>query len=176
MADVEIRRLESGDDRSRFRCGEPALDRYFQHYAGQNQFKLRLTVTWVAVSEGEILGFAAVAGGSIEREHLPDARARGRLPAYPLPILRLARLGVDARAQGLGLGGALVRHVLQMALAQRDLVGCVGVVTDAKPGAVAFYQRLGFVPFDGVREGLLHGDPTPMFLGIGAISAAVEGG
>ena len=174
MADLEIRLLRREDDRSTFCCGEPALDRFIQHYAGQNQFKLHLAVTWVAVRDSDILGFATVAGGSIERRTMPDAALRRRLPDYPLPVLRLARLGVDRRAQGLGLGKALVRHVLRLALAQRDQVGCVGVVTDAKPDAVAFYVGLGFSRVQGLREGALHGDPTPMFLDIASIAAAVE--
>lgn len=174
MADVEIRLLRREGDRSVFSCGEPALDRFFQHYAGQNQFKLHLAATWVAVRASDLLGFATVASGSIERRSVPDERLRTRLPEYPLPVLRLARLGVDRRAQGLGLGSALVRHVLRMALSQRDQVGCVGVVTDAKPSAVAFYEGLGFTPLSGVREGLVHGDPTPMFLGIATIAAAVQ--
>lgn len=174
MAELEIRLLRREDDRSAFCCGEPALDRFFRHYAGQNQFKLHLAATWIAVRGADILGFATVASGSLERHSVPDPRLRKRLPDYPLPVLRLARLGVDRRAHGLGLGSALVRHVLRMALTQRDQVGCVGVVTDAKAAAVAFYEHLGFTPLTGIREGLLHGDPTPMFLGIATIAAAVD--
>lgn len=121
---------------------------------------------------GRLVGFATVAGGSIERHGLPAAGER--FPAYPLPILRLARLGVDRRAQGRGIGLGLLAHVLGVALAQRDTVGCVGVVADAKPGAVAFYERLGFAPLGGVREGQLHGDPTPMFLPIRTIAASAH--
>ena len=172
MADLEIRLLRREDDRSAFSCGEPALDRFFQHYAGQNQFKLHLAATWVAVRDERILGFATVASGSIERRAAPDERLRRRMPDYPLPVLRLARMGVDRGAQGLGLGSALVAHVLRLALSQREQVGCVGVVTDAKPGAVSFYVGLGFTRLEGVREGLLHGDPTPMFLDIATIAAA----
>lgn len=40
----------------------------------------------------------------------------------------------------------------------------VGVVTDFKPEATTFYEAFGFVPLEGVSEGTLHGDPTPMFL------------
>ena len=40
--------------------------------------------------------------------------------AYPLPVLRLARLGVDTRAQGCGIGKMLLRHVLRLAIEQRD--------------------------------------------------------
>jgi GNAT superfamily N-acetyltransferase len=172
---IEIRPLRPDDDRSRFSCGEPALDRFFGHYAGQNQFKLRLAVTYVAIMEGLIVGFATVAAGSVERNHLPDERQRNRLPAYPLPILRLARLGVDSAAQGAGIGRALLRHVLCLALEQRDATGCVGVVTDAKPDAIPFYEQLGFTPLEDVHEGQLHGGATPMFLDIRAIAAAVDG-
>jgi GNAT superfamily N-acetyltransferase len=170
---VEIRPLARDDDRSDFSCGQPDLDRFFEHFAGQNQFKLHLAVTYVAVVASRIVGFATVAACAIERAVVPDARLRKRLPSYPLPALRLARLAVDSRAQGLGIGKALLRHVLRLALDQRAQAGCIGVVTDAKPQAVRFYDSLGFVPLDGVREGVLVGEPTPMFLGIETIAASI---
>lgn len=170
---VDIRPLSQGDDRSGFSCGEPDLDRFFEHYAGQNQFKLHLAVTYVALVQGRIVGFATVAPSSLERASVPSARLRKRLPGYPLPILRLARLGVDTRAQGHGIGSALLRHVLRLALEQRDRLGCVGVVTDAKADAVPFYEGLGFQALEGTVEGLLVSEPLPMFLGIETIAAAL---
>lgn len=171
---VEIRPLAREDDRSDFSCGQPDLDRFFEHYAGQNQFKLRLAVTYVATVAGRIAGFATVAASSIDRAEVPSARLRKRLPSYPLPVLRLARLAVDTRARGLGLGRALLRHVLLLSIAQRDSLGCIGVVTDAKDEARAFYEALGFVALAGVREGLVAGEPTPMFLGMESIIAVAE--
>ena len=171
-AEVEIRPLRPADDRSAFSCGQADLDRFFQHYAGQNQFKLHLAVTYVAATHDRILGFATVTVGSLERRNLPSARLRRRMPGYPLPILRLARLGVDTRAQGLGVGRAMLRHVPALALNQRDSLGCIGVVTDAKPEAAGFYTRYGFQPLEGVLEGLLHGDPTPLFLAVADVAEA----
>jgi ribosomal protein S18 acetylase RimI-like enzyme len=171
--DVEIRPLARDDDRSSFSCGQPDLDRFFEHYAGQNQFKLHLAVTYVAVVDQRIVGFATVASSSLERTSVPSSRLRKRLPNYPLPVLRLARLGVDTRAQGLGIGKALLRHVLSLAVEQRERLGCVGVVTDAKTDAVAFYKGLGFEVLDGVREGHLVSEPTPMFLAIATIESAL---
>ena len=172
-AHVEIRALRKEDDRTDFSCGQPELDRYFEHYAGQNQFKLHLAVTYVAVVRDRVAGFATVAVGSIERGHVPDGRLRKRLPGYPLPILRLARLGVDTRARGLGLGKALLRHVLGLAVDQRDRLGCIGVVTDAKLPAVGFYESMSFVKLDGIQEAALHGDLVPMFLPVATIAAAL---
>ena len=171
---VEIRRLRADDDRSHFSCGQADLDRFFQHYAGQNQFKLQLAVTYVATIEKKLLGFATVTVGSLERRSHPSPRMRKRLPSYPLLVLRLARLGVDERAQGLGVGRALLRYVLSLALEQRDSLGCIGVVTDAKPEAIEFYTRYGFEPIQGIVEGALHGEPTPLFLAIGTVEKALE--
>ena len=170
---IEIRPLARYDDRGGFSCGQPDLDRFFEHYAGQNQFKLHLAVTYVAVVDEHLVGFATVAASSIERSRVPSARLRKRLPTYPLPVLRLARLGVDTRAQGLGIGKALLRHVLALAVEQRERFGCVAVVTDAKPESVSFYQSLGFAPVEGVCEGLLHGEPLPMLLTVDAIASAI---
>lgn len=50
--------------------------------------------------------------------------------------------------------------------------GCIGVLTDAKPGAITFYDQMGFTQVGGVREGRLHGDATPMFLSIQDLAAA----
>jgi GNAT superfamily N-acetyltransferase len=173
--ELEIRPLRPDDDRSTFSCGQPDLDRFFHHYAGQNQFKLHLAVTYVAAVEGRLAGFATVSMGSLERRTVPSARMRRQLPGYPLTVVRLARLAVDKRAQGLGVGRALLRHVLAMALEQRDSLGCIGIVTDAKPEAVAFYARYGFEPLEGVREGALPGVATPLFLPLRAVAEAQGG-
>jgi len=97
-----------------------------------------------------------------------SAAARKRLPAYPLPVLRLARLAVDQRAKGQGVGGLLLRAVF--ALAHKMAAGCIGVVVDAKPEAVGFYRKLGFIDLDATA-GLLGDRPQPvaMFIELGAV-------
>jgi predicted N-acetyltransferase YhbS len=166
---IEIRALQPGDDRSRFRSGDPDIDRFFLRFAGQNQFRHHLGVTYAAVETGQILGFVTVSPAQVESGSLPDVLRR-RLPGYPLPALRLSRLGVAETAKGRGLGSALVRFAFGLAHEMADRVGCTGVLVDAKPGAVAFYDKLGFRPCETTNGEL--GDrpmPTLMFLGLGAI-------
>ncbi len=100
---------------------------------------------------------------------------RRRLPAYPLPNLRLARLAVDERFQGCGIGRLLLRAMLELALEMRGRVGCIGVVVDAKAEAVTFYSSLGFKPIDLI-SGALGDRPEPiaMFLPVDLIAAAVN--
>ncbi len=173
---IEIRALREGDDRSTFRSDDPDLDRFFRQFAGQNQFRHHVGVTYVAVEDQHVLGFATVAAAQVEIDGMPPA-ARQRLPRYPLPVLRLARLAVDRSAQRQGLGLQLLRFVLQLSRRMSDNYGCVGVVVDAKPDAVAFYAKYGFVPVEAL-EGASDARPapTPMFLSIRAINHAIGAG
>ena len=112
---VEIRPLARDDDRGGFSCGQPDLDRFFQHYAGQNQFKLHLAVTYVAVVEERIVGFATVAASALERGSVPNARLRKRLPDYPgrrgyrwTPMERCA-CSISGNPSAWDLGAAAIR-------------------------------------------------------------------
>lgn len=166
---VEIRRLLPEDDRATFESGDLDLDRFFRRFAGQNQFRHHIGTTYVAVEDGALLGFATVTASELLGAQLPAAR-RKKLPKYPLPVLRLARLAVSRTAQGRGVGSELLRAVFVLAHRMADDYGCVGVVVDAKEGAVTFYERLGFFLLE-VERGQLgdRPEPRPMFLELGAI-------
>ena len=171
--EVRGRRLEPSDDRTDFRSGNLDLDRFFQRYAGQNQFRHHIGTTYVAVQRDRIVGFVTVSSGEMVAENLAKSLRR-RLPAYPLPVLRLSRLAVDERFQGYGIGRLLLRATLTLAMEMRDRLGCIGVVVDAKSDAVTFYSSLGFTPID-LTSGALGDRPEPvaMFLPIGQIAAAI---
>lgn len=171
---VEVRRLQPDDDRATFRSGHADLDRFFELYAGQNQFRHAIGTTWVAIDDGSILGYATIAATQVTVEELPAAR-RARLPRYPLPALRLARLAVSETARGRRIGSLLVQAVLDLAVAMSEQVGCWAVVVDAKPDAVGFYEGLGFERLVLLEGG--SGDrpaPTPMFLPLVDILEAKE--
>ena len=169
---MEIRVLRPSDDRSAFQSGDESLDRFFHKYAGQNQFRHYLGVTYVAADGRRILGFATVAPGQLDVDEIPAA-ARKKMPRYPLPILRLARLAIDRSAQSLGLGTQLLRFVCQLGVKMSDNYGCAGLVVDAKPEAVDFYAKYGFVPYEAL-EGQSEDRPRPtmMFLAMRTIRAA----
>jgi GNAT superfamily N-acetyltransferase len=155
---IEVRPLRETDDRASFESGDDQLDLFFRRFAGQNQFRHHIGTTYVAVEGEAILGFATVTVGQIEIEKLPS-NLRKRLPNYPLPILRLARLAARRGAQGKGIGH-LMRAVFAIAVELRERLGCVGVVVDAKPAAKSYYARYGFVALE-VVEGTLDDRPPP---------------
>jgi GNAT superfamily N-acetyltransferase len=165
---LEIQKLTPEHDRSRFRSGDADLDRFFVRYAGQNQFRHHIGTTYVTVdTTGMIAGFATVSASELSPDVMPTIK-RKHLPKYRLPVLRLARLAVDERSQGQGVGSLLLRAVLALASRMANDVGCVGIVVDAKPDAVAFYEKLGFLRLDVVAGELgERPQPLPMFLELG---------
>jgi predicted N-acetyltransferase YhbS len=168
-----VRLLRATDDRRGFSSGHSDLDRYFREHAGRHSRK-RISHIEVADLAGQIVGYSATAPGQITANDLPAELAR-RLPRHPLPILRLARLAVAEDRQRRGIGGLLLRNALRQALDLRDGFGCVGVVVDAKAGAIGYYAAFGFEPLP-VESGQIQGTQettTQMFLPIGTIEAVL---
>ncbi len=164
---IDIRILKREDDRSTFSCGKVELDYFFQKFAGQNQFKHYIGTTYIAVEGQKILGFVSVSVATLTNDEI----ALQKLPNYPLPVLKIARLGVDKRYQNLGIGRKLLKAMFQLALEQKERFGCVGVVVDAKKEAVAFYKKLGFTKLQIMNQKHYH-DLIGMFLPIGSIAQA----
>ena len=173
---IRIRSLERSDIRDRLDSGEPALDVFLERYAGQNQWRHHIAVTYVAVEESTrvVVGFVTVAAGSFT----PLETGAVKIPTsgYPqVPVLRVARFAVDRRLQGFGLGEELLRYAMNLAEQQAGLVGCTGLIVDAKPSAQTFYEQFGFLPLDMVRgQQPVRPRPVPMFLELDAIKAALE--
>jgi GNAT superfamily N-acetyltransferase len=168
---VIVRLLQPADDRSAFSCGDPDYDDFLRKYAGQNQFVHRVGNTVVAVEDEHVLGYATFAVGEVAVDALPDAAAH-RLPRYPCPVVRLARLAVDSRYQGRGIGSYLVSEVLAVGLRIRNEAGCVAVVVDAMTARQGFYAALGFKPMRVVQGRPRVAGTVPMFLMLSNVEVA----
>ncbi len=101
--ELQFRALKAKDDRAAFCSGNIELDRFFQRYAGQNQFRHHIGITYILLVGNKIVGFITVSAGEIVVDDL-QSQSRRRLPEYPLPVMRIARLAIDKQFQGLGLG------------------------------------------------------------------------
>ncbi|MBT3221593.1 MAG: GNAT family N-acetyltransferase, partial [Proteobacteria bacterium] len=79
-------------------------------------------------------------------------------------------LAVGESSQGRGLGQALLRFSIELAEKMRDELGCVGLVVDAKPGAIEFYRRFGFTVVEEEEGGApIFPRPTMMFLPLASV-------
>ncbi len=150
-----IEKLSSHHDLSEFDCGEPALDDWLTRFALQNQ-SAEAAQTYVIHRGGQVVGYYALAAGGVEREQAPGRVARG-LARVAIPVVIVARLAVDRREQGRGLGKALLRDALLRTAGAADMIGIRAVLVHAKDeDARAFYERFDFEPSPV--------DPLQMFL------------
>ncbi|KYF69830.1 hypothetical protein BE15_23740 [Sorangium cellulosum] len=84
-------------------------------------------------------------------------------------------MAVAESLQRAGVGKIMLRHVCKLALQMADDLGCVGVLVDAKPQAVAFYCKFGFVNLDWGEGAKASDDLSVMFLRIKDIERVVGG-
>jgi GNAT superfamily N-acetyltransferase len=115
-----------------------------------------------------VLGYFTLATASVRRDLFPGTYVRG-LPPYDLQLVRLARLAVDRRFAGRGLGHALISEAFRISLRVADELSCRCIVTDAYRHRAGWYARYGFVPIEGAAEG----GPRRMFLDIRTVRAGI---
>jgi GNAT superfamily N-acetyltransferase len=134
-----------------FRNQHQSLVDYLRRFALRHAEKDLLARTFLAV-EGDVgaerlAGYFTLATTSVERTAVGSVDSLNRLPGFPIPAVLLARLAVDERVQGQGLGRYLFEEALGLTL-QLGHSGPVAFrlfVTDAIDGsAVGFYERFGF--------------------------------
>ena len=133
-------------DRSSFRSGVEALDRYLWQQAGQDKRRGVAVPHVLLDGAGRILGYYTLSALSLVATGLPPDVAR-KLPRYPsLPSLLIGRLAVDERQRGQGLGRLLLLDALSRCASIAREAGCIGVVVDGKDDtARAFYEHYGFI-------------------------------
>jgi GNAT superfamily N-acetyltransferase len=98
------------------------------------------------VCEGKIVvAYYALASGVIAQAAVPG-RFRRNMPD-PIPVVVLARLAVDRRYQGRGLGRALFQDAARRVARAADTIGIREIVVHAiSEEARQFYIALGFDP------------------------------
>lgn len=126
-----------------FSCGEPILDEWLKRKAMANQLRGASRSFIVADKEGRVRGYYAMAAGAVSL-HSAIGGMRRNMPD-PVPVMVLARLAVDRRAQGIKLGGALLRDAVQRAVHVSQHTGVRALLVHAlHERAKGFYAHYGF--------------------------------
>jgi GNAT superfamily N-acetyltransferase len=128
-----------------FDCGQEALNRFLRKHALQNQHSGG-SQTSVGLADETVVGYYALAVGSVEQEHAPDRVKKG-LAKHAIPIMLLARFAVDLHWQKQGVGAGLLKDAMLRTLQAADIAGIRALVVHAKDDAArTFYERFDFLP------------------------------
>ena len=94
------------------------------------------------VDQLQVVAYYAWCMASVAIADLPERLRRGA-GRYPQPIALLARLGVDQRHEGQGLGAALLLDVITRVTSLSEAIGCRGLLVHAESEqARSFYEHL----------------------------------
>lgn len=128
-----------------FDCGYEDLNRYISRFALNNQ-SAGSAQTYVATTDNRVVGYYSLAVGAVAHAGAPTRMVKG-LARHPVPVMLLARLAVDNRAKGTGLGAALLHDALSRTLQAADIAGIRAVIVHAKDDAARrFYEHFDFDP------------------------------
>jgi GNAT superfamily N-acetyltransferase len=143
--EFEIEKLRRERDLSQFDCGNAALNAWLQKYAWTNQ-QADSAKTYVALAGNLAVGYYELTAGSVHKHESPERIAKG-LANHPIGIVLLARLAVDERQQGKGLGKALLFDALSRIEEAADIVAVRAVMVHAiDEAARRFYEHFEFEP------------------------------
>jgi GNAT superfamily N-acetyltransferase len=126
-----------------FNSGYATLDDWLKRHALLNQ-ESGASRTYVIESDGRVVGYFALAAGSIIASEAPG-KIKRNMPD-PVPVMILGRLAIDKDWQGRGLGSDLLREAVMRTVQVARIAGIRAIVVHAiDSNAAKFYERAGFV-------------------------------
>jgi GNAT superfamily N-acetyltransferase len=140
-----VEKLRADHELTAFDCGKEELNRFLQRFALANQ-QANSTQTYVACRDKAVVGYYSLTVGAVAHAEATE-RVRKAMPRYPISVMILARLAVDERQAGQGLGKALLKDALLRTAQAADIVGIRALLVHAKDDeAKAFYEHFDFEP------------------------------
>jgi GNAT superfamily N-acetyltransferase len=92
-----------------------------------------------------VAGFYTLVVSEVGYDDTPERLTKG-LARHPVPLLLLARLGIDRHWRGKGLGAGLLKDAMRRTVLAADIVGIRAMAVHAKDEtAAAFYRRFDFM-------------------------------
>jgi GNAT superfamily N-acetyltransferase len=134
-------------DRSVFHSGVPSLDAYIRTQVNQD-IKKRLAACFVTANDkGLVTGFYTLSSSSVSIEDSPEEIKKKLPKAYKeLPAILLARLAIDQKMQGEGLGKLLLMDAMKRCYELSLILGSWALLVDPiDEKARTFYKKYGFV-------------------------------
>jgi GNAT superfamily N-acetyltransferase len=141
--EFEIENLNREHDLTQFDCGNATLNSWLVKYAWTNQ-QADSARSYVALNRNVVVGYYSLTTGSVHKHESPARIAKG-LANHPIGTVLLARLAVDNRQQGKGLGKALLFDALSRIQKAADIVAVRAVMVHAVDEAARrFYEHFEF--------------------------------
>ncbi len=140
-----IEKLGRGHHLDTFDCGDEALNRFLSRYALSNQ-QANASQTYLALADDRVIGFYTLVVGDVAFEDAADRLKKG-LVRHPIPVMVLARMGVDLSWQGQRIGSGLLKDAMRRTVQAADIAGIRAFIVHAKNEQVRdWYMQFDLTP------------------------------
>jgi predicted N-acetyltransferase YhbS len=103
-----------------------------------------------------VYGYYTLIAGQLDHHEATPKTSKGLPQRFPIPVAILARLALDTRRHGQGIGAALLNDALMRVVHASEQVGVRAVVVHAiDENAAMFYGRFGFRALSDARRTLM---------------------
>ncbi len=126
-----------------FECRSPEQTLWLRRYARQSA-AVGTTRVFVVTEVGslDVVAYYGWCMAQVQRTEAPQRLRKGG-GRYPQPVALLARLGVDVRQEGRGLGASLLQDVFLRVIALSKQIGCRALLVHCESShARDFYRHL----------------------------------
>jgi predicted GNAT family N-acyltransferase len=148
-----------------FDCGRNPLNHYLRKHALRNQDRSNSRTFVLTRRDNRVIAYYTLVGGGVEKSEATEECLSDSGPYPQLPVIILARLAVDIREQGKGLGSAMLKDALERCLVVSENIGFRAILVHAKDEDLrAWYAKFGFVSSPT--------DPLHLFLNIPTLRKA----
>ena len=126
-----------------FASSELELDLWLKRRAYANQLSGASRTFVVVNAQQAVVGYYALSAGAVSHQ-IATSTVRRNMPD-PVPVMVLARLAVDQRAQGIKLGASLLQDAVKRCVLVSQHAGIRAVLVHAlHDRAKQFYEHYGF--------------------------------
>ncbi|RNC78104.1 GNAT family N-acetyltransferase [Piscirickettsiaceae bacterium NZ-RLO2] len=135
--------LNSEHNTTDFDCGNETLNEWLKKRALKNQNSGASRTFVICTEDAHIIGYYALASGSVERLESPKSIARNMPKAIPVAIL--GRLAIHTECHRKRLGSALLKDAMLRTLSISQNIGIRALLVHAiSDNAKNFYIKYGF--------------------------------
>lgn len=143
LDELHVEYLRKRHDVSLFRCSNDDLNDFLKSDAKKSQEEL-ISRTYLCFWQDSTLGYLTLATDTIEVKLIEKDDGVDGYPYSRYPAIKIARLAVDERFEGCGIGRFLLFWASGKVFQLSREVGCRYITLDSKRESLGFYEKFGF--------------------------------
>jgi GNAT superfamily N-acetyltransferase len=151
----EIVALSDRHNTAAFDSGEVTIDSWLNSTARFSQNENLAQTFVMADAHNQVVGYYALCSAAIHRNELSKPLKKHGFPAM-IPLILLARLGVDRKHQSKGIGASFLSDAFSRCVTVSANVAVHGVLVHALNDALkGYYRGYGFIDLPNLPNSLI---------------------